>query len=395
VEVFLQNANGTLNPAITYAVLEEGWYPTVDVADVNHDGLNDIIFTNSWPAKDPVIGVMLQKAAGGFNDPVYYPMPTTQADGIGSAALGDVDSDGLSDVVVTFGGNFQFAHIATMHQNGSGMFDAPTVYASYSIPQAVVVADVNGDGKKDVLVAHDGWEALGVYLQAPNGALFPEELYFAPKYQTGLAVGDVNGDGLPDVVIVSQGSGMTILYNDPRATPWTATLSIAKTGAGVGTVKSLQWGIDCGQDCKETFTGGTTVNLIVTPNYRSTFTGWIGDPDCADGVVTMMTDKKCTANFVDGRIDLSQPAPGTIWSPRKKAIIAWGYTATPTVPVANVKIDVSFDGGSKWSTVVKKMRNVGMKTWKVVGPKTTQAKIRVCSFESPLVCATSGTFTIQ
>ena len=59
-------------------------------------------------------------------------------------------------------------------------------YPSYDIPSAIVLADVDGDGRKDVLVTHSGWNRLGVYRQFPSGDFVAEELYaipYASQYQ--------------------------------------------------------------------------------------------------------------------------------------------------------------------------------------------------------------------
>lgn len=75
------------------------------------------------------------------------------------------------------------------------------------------------------------------------------------------------------------------------------TLSTRTAGRGTGTVTSSPAGIDCGSDCSEGFTVGTVVTLTATPNSASTFAGWSGDADCADGMVVMSADKTCTATF--------------------------------------------------------------------------------------------------
>ncbi len=77
----------------------------------------------------------------------------------------------------------------------------------------------------------------------------------------------------------------------------TYTLAVTKAGAGVGTVTSTPVGLDCGAYCSEAHTSGTVVTLTATPATGSTFAGWSGDADCADGQVTLSAAKTCTAAF--------------------------------------------------------------------------------------------------
>jgi hypothetical protein len=73
--------------------------------------------------------------------------------------------------------------------------------------------------------------------------------------------------------------------------------SITAAGTATGTVTSAPAGINCGADCSEAYASGTSVTLTATPAAGSTFSGWSGDPDCADGSVTMNAIKTCTATF--------------------------------------------------------------------------------------------------
>jgi hypothetical protein len=87
-------------------------------------------------------------------------------------------------------------------------------------------------------------------------------------------------------------------------------LTVTKTGTGSGTVTSVPGGISCGADCTEQYLPNSVVSLNAVPASYSTFTGWSGDPDCADGVVTLDTAKTCNAVFTITPIRI--PDQGTI-----------------------------------------------------------------------------------
>src|SRR3712207_8091937 len=60
-------------------------------------------------------------------------------------------------------------------QGANGYLSAFSRYASYHSPSNVIAADVNGDGRKDVVVPHANWNALGVYTQRDTGGLTRSE----------------------------------------------------------------------------------------------------------------------------------------------------------------------------------------------------------------------------
>jgi uncharacterized protein (DUF2141 family) len=74
-------------------------------------------------------------------------------------------------------------------------------------------------------------------------------------------------------------------------------VSVIKAGTGSGTVTSNPAGINCGADCGETYDHGTVVTLSPTASADSSFEGWSGDADCADGQVTVTQNLSCTATF--------------------------------------------------------------------------------------------------
>lgn len=89
--------------------------------------------------------------------------------------------------------------------------------------------------------------------------------------------------------------------------PGSFSLSLQKAGTGMGSVTSDPAGLMCGTSCGSTaasFPTGTLVALNPVSAAGSTFTGWSGDADCANGVITVDADKSCTATFTAGPFNL-------------------------------------------------------------------------------------------
>ena len=210
VSVWHQNASGTLDSPVAYSITQGG-YGDLDLGDVNNDGLADIVFITGVIGPD--VGVLTQKSDGTFNAPVYYSVGSgVFAQGV---AVGDINGDNRKDVVVTYGGNYPTSKIVAFLQNGSGTLDSPISYSSYDCPGAIEIKDVNQDGRQDIVVSH-GW-MLGVYLQGTDGNL-TSEMRFSTAGSTGnnpngLAVGDINGDGLNDAAMADYGHGLAVLYH--------------------------------------------------------------------------------------------------------------------------------------------------------------------------------------
>ncbi|HXU06702.1 MAG TPA: hypothetical protein VN903_37355 [Polyangia bacterium] len=89
------------------------------------------------------------------------------------------------------------------------------------------------------------------------------------------------------------------------------TLTVAKSGAGMGTVASTPPGIDCGATCTAMFAQGAMVMLAATPDGQSLFTGWSGA--CSGGgtcVVTTDQARSVTATFVAGSFGITVTKAG-------------------------------------------------------------------------------------
>jgi hypothetical protein len=110
----------------------------------------------------------------------------------------------------------------------------------------------------------------------------------------------------------------------------TFTLTMAVSPAGGGTTNPAVG--------PHTYAEGTVVPITATPNAGWQFDSWSGDPDCADGSVTMNADKTCTANFsptgviIDYAVTQLSPSSLSFVNPSH----FWFQPAIYTVRVKNV-----------------------------------------------------------
>jgi hypothetical protein len=212
VDVFTQQTNGTMAFSAQYTV-SYGGYNDLKAGDVNGDGWTDIV-AMSGQGFNPNVSVLIQ-TNGGFAPVVYYDIGGNELTaGVG---IGDVNGDGRNDIVVSYGGNRPTSFIAIFRQQSNGLLALTSTNASYDIPEPIVIADVDIDGKQDIVTLHGGWQQLGLYFQSNSGGLQTEQLYpipYASGYNPhGLAIGDINGDEMPDAVIADSNNGLVVLTN--------------------------------------------------------------------------------------------------------------------------------------------------------------------------------------
>ena len=138
---------------------------SVKIADVNGDGLPDLIVADLGPGSDGKgsagVSVLLQNADGSFQAPVTYPTPGQSID----VAVDDLNGDGKPDIVVANLLPVGTGSVSVLLQDpaNAGMFLAATNYPALGQPLSVAIADLNGDGHKDIAIA-DGPSA-GVLMQ--------------------------------------------------------------------------------------------------------------------------------------------------------------------------------------------------------------------------------------
>ena len=197
------------------------------VGDVNNDGLPDIV-TATGIVGQP-ISVLLNNGAGGFNAPIQFGANLNPT----AVAIGDFNNDGNADLAIGQPNNTSGVIIIRLG-NGTGNFptELPTAVAQNT--NDLEAADFNGDGNVDLAMTN----SLGYATQPTNAVRvvlgngaggFSTPTYYAVGSQPfDLAVADFNSDGRPDIAAVAFSTTETVRV-------------LLNTGAGFAPSSNISW----------------------------------------------------------------------------------------------------------------------------------------------------------
>ena len=240
IEVFLQGAGGTKTFTSKSILPVAGDCPpnaTVGhglvAADFDHDGIVDLVASTVINSSYSAL-FFKGNGDGTFKDPTVVGTAVIGRDGISDFTAADVNGDGHLDLI-GIGGGAVWVQLG----NGDGTFLPPVAYdfgtsafgGSCGDFCEVRVADIDGDGFPDIVVAAPSSFAGFAVLRGKGDGTFESPVKFAVG-ATGtswLDVADVNGDGQPDVLIGhggQNGNNFTVLINDSRVV---ADLAVTKT----------------------------------------------------------------------------------------------------------------------------------------------------------------------
>jgi hypothetical protein len=213
---------------------------SVTAADVNGDGKPDLIVGNSGAN---TVSVLLNTTAPGATSPSFAAQQTFIT-GVGpfSVTAADVNGDGKPDLIIANVNANTVSVLLNTTAPGAATpsFAAQQAFATGTYPNSVTAADVNGDGKPDLIVSNQNTSTVSVLLNttAPGAATpsFAAQQTAATSGPAAVTIADVNGDGMPDLIVANYSADtVSVLLN--TTAPGAATLSFATqqtfaTGAG-------------------------------------------------------------------------------------------------------------------------------------------------------------------
>jgi FG-GAP-like repeat/Cep192 domain 4 len=220
------NGDGTFGSPVTSAGPPlSANYTLVEMAaaDLNGDKLPDVVANDIGVIGAPGVWVYLNQGDGTFSQPQVVGVPSGPPERFPiNLALGDLNRDGCADLVVL--DTWDLADRFLGHCDGT--FQDISTYEAYGIGEigyGIALADVNGDGRLDIvssgfvagISAAYGWQSGHLVSVLPGdgqGGFSPPTLYRGEPGMFSLAVADLKGDGFPDIITANQDTDSASVY---------------------------------------------------------------------------------------------------------------------------------------------------------------------------------------
>ncbi len=214
---FVLTGSPLTNPDSVYDVC------ALQAGDLTGDGAAEVVTENCGDADEDTVTVYVNNGDGTFASGVYYAVAASGGDYPANlepyaGVIADVNGDGKNDIVVT---NYYGGDVTILTGNGDGTVNVPDIgYATggYYTYLPAVVADFNGDGFADIVQTDNNYSYA--YLQGYGDGTFRAAVDYYGAINDGswpesseVATGDFNGDGFPDFAVGNDEGGITIFLS--------------------------------------------------------------------------------------------------------------------------------------------------------------------------------------
>jgi hypothetical protein len=183
-------------------------------ADVNGDGKVELISANWGNGSGNSLTVLTNNGNGGFGS------NATCTVGVGPSFVtaADINGDGKLDLINANIGYFNGNTLTVLTNNANGGFGSSATYAVGNNPTEVIAADVNGDGKLDLISADSGVGVNTLMVLTNNGSgVFGSNATYTVNRPVWIASADINGDGKVDLICANYSALHKYLHNRQTA----------------------------------------------------------------------------------------------------------------------------------------------------------------------------------
>ena len=294
VSVLIGNGDGTFQPQVAYSTGAGTSAPSsIFVTDVNNDGNLDIAVVNSGSGN---VSVLLGNGNGTFGTAQTFsvsphlPPALNGSLSLGAAgmSMGDLNGDGVPDMVVTEPGANQ---VSVFINSGLGGFANPAPYQVGMNPQAAAIGHFKSSGLADcskafcdVAVVNQGSDTVSILLNDGTGKFGVARTFATGRGPSAIGVVDYNNDGKLDLVVTnSTDNTVMVLPGNGDGTFQSGIVIGAATGPNSVSVGSLT----SGGSNDIVVTNGSGNNIGVLLNQAAVKMGCLAPGTLTAGVCVM------------------------------------------------------------------------------------------------------------
>ena len=191
-------------------------YQRLRAADLNGDGISDIVTTNSYGNN---VTILLADGKGGFNEAIGSPFAS--GDNPFGIAIGDVNADGKPDLAIinspsSMAGGKGKNGLTVLLGDETGKFTTVkgSPYEAGKIPNRIAIGDVDGDDVNDIVTSDNDSNNIYLFSMNRNGSFSSSKAITVGNHPKGVAIADFNGDGKSDIVVCNQlDNDITIIWS--------------------------------------------------------------------------------------------------------------------------------------------------------------------------------------
>lgn len=198
-------------------------YNTVRTADVDGDGRPDVTVTNGqgWPK----VWHYINRFGTNLDPAVEYDLRPTVSSPVRGIAVGDVDGDGLVDLVVSQASQsgepngLRIFHGGLAHATSRSSF--LRIEGQYQLPAAIAITDLDGDSRQDLVVGFDSEDSLAYFRQGPDGFAAPVRMRTDDSALTvgafthgSFRIADIDLNGCPDIALAHSATSLRVYFGE-------------------------------------------------------------------------------------------------------------------------------------------------------------------------------------